>query len=52
MNQWSFIIAAYALTAIGTLGLALASYVAMRRAEAEAAALTTEADAGSPRDAT
>lgn len=40
MNQWPFIIAAYALTALGTLGLSLASWRAMRAAEAQAQALT------------
>ena len=39
MNHWPFIVAAYALTAIGTVGLAWSSLRAMRRAEAEAAAL-------------
>lgn len=36
MNPWPFIIAAYALTIVGTLGLTGASLAAMRRAEAEA----------------
>ncbi len=36
MNPWPFILGAYALTLAGTLGVTLASYVAMRRAEAEA----------------
>jgi len=36
-DPWTLIGAAYALTVAGTLGLALASYLAMRRAEAEAA---------------
>jgi hypothetical protein len=40
MNPWPFIIAAYALTIAGTLALAVASLVAMRRAEAEADALS------------
>jgi len=39
MNQWPFIIAAYALAALGTLGLSLGSWRAMRAAEARAAAL-------------
>jgi hypothetical protein len=39
MNHWPFILAAYALTFIGTAGLALASLFEMRRAEAEADAL-------------
>ena len=36
MNQWSFVIAAYAVTALATLGLLAASFTAMRRAEAAA----------------
>ena len=39
MNHWPFVILAYALTLAGTSGLVWASYAAMRRAEAEAAAL-------------
>ncbi len=39
MNQWSFVIAAYALTAIATLALLGWSFVAMRRAEADAEAV-------------
>jgi hypothetical protein len=39
LDPWPFILAAYALTILGTFGLALWSYVAMRRAEAEAEAL-------------
>lgn len=39
MNHWPFIIAAYALTIGGTAALTLASFVAMRRAEARADAL-------------
>lgn len=52
MNHWLFVTAAYAFTLAGTIGLAWTSYVAMRRSEAEAAALTAEADSGSPRDRT
>lgn len=37
MNHWPFIIAAYALTGIGTMALTLWSYRAMRRAEAAVA---------------
>jgi len=37
MNPWPFVIAAYALTLAGTGGIALWSWAAMRRAEAEAA---------------
>jgi len=40
MNAWPFIIAAYALTITGTIGVTLWSYAAMRRAEADAAALS------------
>ena len=36
MNHWHFIIAAYALTILGTVGMALWSWLAMRRAEAGA----------------
>jgi hypothetical protein len=36
MNPWPFVIAAYALTLFGVVGLVLTSLVAMRRAEAEA----------------
>ncbi|HEX8216389.1 MAG TPA: hypothetical protein VF577_02885 [Allosphingosinicella sp.] len=36
MSHWPFIIAAYALAGAGTLALVLRSWVAMRRAEAEA----------------
>ena len=39
MNQWSFVIAAYALTALATLGLVGWSLMAMRRAEAAADAV-------------
>jgi hypothetical protein len=42
MNPWPFILGAYAVGGIGTLGLALWSYVAMRRAEADADALRGE----------
>ncbi len=33
MNPWPFVIAAYGLAALATIALAVASYVAMRRAE-------------------
>ena len=39
MNHWTFIIASYALTILGTLGVAVWSLAAMRRAEREAEAL-------------
>jgi uncharacterized integral membrane protein len=40
MNHWPFIIAAYAITVLGTLGIAIVSFAAMRRAERQADALT------------
>ena len=40
MNHWPFIVAAYAITLAGTLGVVAASFVAMRRAERRAEALT------------
>ncbi len=36
-DQWQFVIAAYAVTGIGTAGLMLVSWRAMRRAETRAA---------------
>lgn len=39
LDPWPFILAAYALTVLGTFGLALWSWLAMRRAEADAQAL-------------
>ncbi len=39
MSHWPFILAAYGLTLLGTVGLTLWSWSAMRRAEAEADAL-------------
>ncbi len=39
MNHWPFIVAAYAITIIGTGGITLWSLVAMRRAEARADAV-------------
>jgi Heme exporter protein D (CcmD) len=35
MNHWPFIIAAYAVTLIGTVGVVLWAYQSMRRAERE-----------------
>ena len=35
MNQWSFVIAAYAVVAIATAALVAWAYIAMRAAEAE-----------------
>ncbi|HEV7658407.1 MAG TPA: hypothetical protein VGO55_01050 [Allosphingosinicella sp.] len=40
INPWPFIAAAYALTLLGTAGLALWSFLAMRRAEADADAVS------------
>ncbi len=39
MNQWSFVIAAYAVVALATIGLVGWAYMAMRRAEADAEAI-------------
>jgi hypothetical protein len=39
VNHWPFIIAAYALSLLGTAGVTLWSWAAMRRAEAEADAV-------------
>lgn len=39
MNQWLFVIAAYAVVIGATLVLAIASFLSMRRAEAAASAL-------------
>jgi hypothetical protein len=39
MNPWPFVIGAYALTLIGTLGVTLWSWAAMRRAERDAESL-------------
>lgn len=39
VNPWPFIVAAYALTLLGTAGLTWWSWRAMRRAEAEADAV-------------
>jgi heme exporter protein D len=33
MNPWPFVIAAYAVTLVGTVVLIVASWIAMRRAE-------------------
>ncbi len=40
MNHWPFIIAAYGVTILGTVGITAVSYRAMKRAEARADALT------------
>ncbi len=42
MNHWPFIIGAYGLTILGTIGVTLWSWSAMRRAEADADALRGE----------
>ena len=42
MSQWPFVIAAYLVAIGGTFGVVLASYVAMRRAEAAAESLRRE----------
>ena len=39
MNHWPFIIAAYALTVIGTAGVTLWAFISMRKAEKLAEAL-------------
>ena len=39
MNPWPFVIAAYGIALVGTAALTLWSWIAMRRAEAEADAL-------------
>jgi hypothetical protein len=39
MSQWPFVMAAYAVAAVGTVWLTLASLVAMRKAERAAEAL-------------
>ena len=40
MNPWPFVIGAYAFAALATVGLAAASYFAMRKAEREAEQLS------------
>jgi hypothetical protein len=42
MSHWGFIIAAYSVTALGTIGLVWASWTTMRRAERQADALRNE----------
>ncbi len=39
MTQWSFVLAAYGLAALATLGLVGWSFLSMRRAEADAEAV-------------
>ena len=38
MNQWAFVIAAYGVAGLATIGLVAWSYLAMRRAEGDAEA--------------
>lgn len=40
MDQWTFVIAAYALTTLGVAGFSIAAWRAMRVAEAEAQSLS------------
>ncbi len=42
MNPWPFVVAAYAITLLGTAGLVLLSYAGMRRAEAQARRLRSD----------
>ncbi len=42
MNQWSFVLAAYGVTALATIVLVATSWRAMRRAEAAADAVRRE----------
>lgn len=42
MNHWAFVIAAYSVTLTGAGGLALVSWLAMRKAEAAANAMRRE----------
>lgn len=39
MNQWAFVLAAYGLAAVATLGLLAWAYASMRKAEAAVDAL-------------
>ncbi|UZK66471.1 heme exporter protein CcmD [Sphingomonas sp. M1-B02] len=43
MNHWLFVYAAYGVTLLGTGGLALASWLAMRRAERALGSLRRDA---------
>ena len=45
MNHWRFIIGAYAIAALATVGVTAWSWLAMRRAEARAAALGRDREA-------
>jgi hypothetical protein len=42
VNPWPFVVAAYAAALLGTAGLLLSSYVAMRKAERDADALRSD----------
>ena len=42
MSHWPFILGAYAFALLGTAGVALWSWLAMRRAEADAEAMRRE----------
>ena len=42
MSHWPFILAAYAITLAGTVGLGVASFIAMRRAERQVESLRRE----------
>lgn len=41
MNQWAFVIAAYAVAVVATAALLIAALVSMRRAEAQAERVRT-----------
>ena len=43
MNQWTFVLAAYGLVALATIGLVVSAWLAMRTAEAEAEAVKRRA---------
>jgi hypothetical protein len=43
MNHWAFVTAAYVVVSVGAGGIALLSWLAMRRAEAAADALSKRA---------
>ena len=40
MNHWPFVIASYAIVLIGTAGVLVGSYIAMRNSEAKAERLS------------
>lgn len=42
MNHWAFVTAAYVVVVAGSVGVAVQSWLAMRRAEAAADALRSE----------